>query len=292
MKKIGSFCSNSRYSMKNMVTTKLDHLLITMQGMQCLSGNAIKLIAAACMLVDHTAKTVFVSVFRYTLEPLSRSGELPESAVLLLSNINHNILYSIGAIAFPLFCYMVVEGYQHTHSKSKYLLRIALFAIISEIPFDLAFFSQYALLENSFPFDWDYQNVFFTYFLGLGLLMLMDWISTKQKGAASFLLQCGAVGAICFLADQVIHCDYGGYGVFLMVLLYVLRKNRLYQVIGMLILPLFVYIQRPISYAIAIMIIILYNGKRGKRNLKYFFYVFYPTHIFCLHLLDTMIKPI
>lgn len=275
--------------MKNIETTKFDQLITRMQGLQCLSGNIIKLIATACMLLDHTGKTVCVSIIRYILYPLSRSGKLSESTALLLSNINRDIVYSIGATAFPLFCYMVVEGYQYTHNKSKYLLRIILFAIISELPFDLAFFSHYSLMEKTFPFDWDYQNVFFTYSLGLILLMLIDQISTTLKGVDAFCLKCVVIGIICFLADQVIYCDYGGYGVFLMVLLYVLRHNRLYQVIGMFILPLLVYNQHPISYVIAIMIIVLYNGKRGKRKLKWFFYVFYPIHIFCLYLLDTMI---
>ena len=121
--------------------------------------------------------------------------------------------------------------------------------------------------------------------------MIIDKISMTLKGVAELCLQCVAVCTICFLAEEVVYCDYGGFGVFLIVLLYILRKNRVYQILGMILLPLFVYIPRPISYVVSIMIISLYDGERGKRNMKYFFYVFYPAHIIGLYIIDTMIVP-
>ena len=91
---------NGERNMKSFFAAKLDHPLFTMHGIQCLSGNTIKLIAAVCMLLDHTAKIVFVSIIRHILYPLSRAGELSESTVLMISNINHDVLYATPRIFY------------------------------------------------------------------------------------------------------------------------------------------------------------------------------------------------
>lgn len=272
-----------------MVNQAMEKFPINLQTIQCLSGNSVKIIAAACMLIDHLGKTVFFTVIKEILFPMTKVGKLPQSVSQLIFNINQNVLYSIGSIAFPLFCFMLVEGYQHTRNKAMFLKRIGLFALVSELPFDLAFFSSFAMVENTFPFYWPYQNIFFTYFWGLCVLMLIEKISMMHQKAVALFMQVTIVFVACLLAEKVIHCDYGGYGVFLIVLLYTLRRCRLYQTLGMLLIPLFKYTPHPISYLCSILIIVLYNGKRGEMNLKIFFYVFYPAHILCLHILNTMI---
>ena len=94
----------------------------------------------------------------------------------------------------------------------------------------------------------------------------------------------------CYIAQFVVYGDYRGYGVFLIIVAYLLRNNRLYQILGM-ILAKFVFDRSyyPISFLISLILILLYNGKRGEKNLKPFFYGFYPIHIAIIGFLDWLI---
>lgn len=89
-------------------------------------------------------------------------------------------LQSIGTIAFPLFCFLLAEGFQHTRSKKRYIGLMLAFALISEVPFDIGFFSAYSRMEDTFPFYLKYQNVFFTLFLGLLTLVCLERFSCKS----------------------------------------------------------------------------------------------------------------
>lgn len=250
-----------------------------------LSGNQIKLIAAACMLVDHFSKT---SLF-YIFSALKDAGRISSDCYAQLSKVPHAVLYPIGAVAFPLFCYLFVEGYLHTRSKRKYFLRLALFALITELPFDLLFFSGFAEMDGTYPFFWPYQNVMVTFLLAMCALFLIEQAERISHKWLSWLLQAVVALGMCSLAEFVIHCDYEGYGIFLAILFYVLRKKRIYQVLGALAAMLIVYNPHPISMAVSMALVLLYNGQRGERNLKYFFYWFYPAHITGLLILNTLL---
>lgn len=252
-----------------------------------LSGTAIKTIGTICMLIDHISKTFIFFLIKDALFPMSKAGKISATIPLLVDWFNKNIMYSIGAIAFPLFCFAIVEGYKYTENKSKLLRRLFVFALISEIPFDLAFFSSAAFTDGTYPFYWYYQNVFFTYFLGLVLLQIIDKISMVCNHVTALYLQCIFTVITCFLAEKIIHCDYGGYGIFLITLLYALRKKRSFQIADMLFVPLVIHNSHTVSYLISILIISAYNGKRGK-NLKWFFYIFYPAHILLLYAFNSI----
>lgn len=256
-----------------------------MVGRKGLSGNQMKLIAAACMLVDHFSKTTLAQAF----SALHRAGRVPVDALYQLSVVSHKVLYPIGAVAFPLFCYLFVEGYLHTRSKKKYFLRLALFALITEIPFDLLFFPGFAEMHGTYPFFWPYQNVMFTFLMAMCALFLIEKAEQVPRRWLSWLLQAAVALAMCSLAEFVIHCDYKGYGIFLAILFYVLRKKRIYQVVGALAAMLIVYNPHPVSMVISMVLVLLYNGQRGKRNLKYFFYWFYPGHMVGLLLLNALL---
>lgn len=250
-----------------------------------LSGNQIKLIAASCMLVDHFSKTTLAQIFN----ALHKAGRIPGDALYQLSVVSNKVLYPIGAVAFPLFCYLFVEGYLHTRSKGKYFLRLAVFALISEIPFDLTFFSGFAEMHGTYPFFWPYQNVMFTFLLAMCALFLIERAEGVSHKWLSWLLQAVVALAMCSLAEFVIHCDYEGYGIFLAILFYVLRKNRIYQILGALASMLIVYNKHPVSMIVSMALVLLYNGQRGKRDLKYFFYWFYPAHLTGLLILNTLL---
>ena len=168
-----------------------------------------------------------------------------------------------------------------------------IFALISEIPFDIGFFSQYSQMEGTFPFYLKYQNVFFTLFLGLLTLVCLERLSCKSEVRTdkikSAILQVICVATLALVAE-LIRCDYGMQGILFIVAFYICRNHRIYQVL----LFLLAYMgatgnQPPLFTILACLLILLYNGKRGKLKLKYFFYVFYPAHIFILYLIQIWI---
>ena len=130
-----------------------------------LTGFAIKMIACLSMLFDHIA-AVFLDEGYFFLHP--DVDKAPDWIFHM-----DFAMRAFGRLAFPLFCFLIVEGCFHvTGNKWKYLGNLIVFGIISEIPFDLAF-------NRSF-FDWSSQNVYFT--LALGLLTIIG-IEYFTKGS-------------------------------------------------------------------------------------------------------------
>src|SRR5699024_2725188 len=212
-------------------------------------------------------------------------GEMPYESYNELRSFGLHLI-GIGRIAFPLFCFLLVEGFCHTHDRKNYGRNLLIFALLSELPFDLGFFSTLSLQENTFPFYWDYQNVLFTLFLGFLTMVCLEKFSTisKQKRFVSFLLQIGSVLLFCLIAE-LIKSDYTSEGILIIAGLYIARNNRLYQIILFLLAYILTTGEQPnLFIMIACLGILLYNGKRGKIHLKYAFYAFYPLHILLLYL--------
>lgn len=167
------------------------------------------------------------------------------------------------------------------------------FAFISELPFDMGFFSRFSILEGTFPFYFEYQNVFFTLFLGLMALYSTEKLSCntqdKRQKIKSVFLQVACVGTICVFSD-LIHCDYGSQGILFIVSFYILRKNRIYQTLMFLVLYMLLMGNQPSIYTmISALAIMFYNVKPGNMRLKYFFYAFYPIHILLLYLITVIL---
>lgn len=276
-----------------MTTTPLNRLDNNLGRFQCLSGNQIKMIAVVCMFIDHFWAVFYITFSRLVINPMLQAGLMTFEQAEILLGI-YNFFRSIGRIAFPLFCFAFAEGYAHTHNKGLYLLRLALFALISEVPFDITF--QFGggpdgwseEIARHWPMYWHHQNVFFTFLLAFSGLWLMEKAAALVKWKPlAFLLQCGVALVVCFLAEFKVRGDYDGFGVFFIFVAYFLRKNRIVQIAGLILATvLFNPGCEPISFAIALVLMLLYNGQRGQRNLKYFFYWFYPVHIALLGLTD------
>lgn len=274
-----------------MPITTLNRLDNNLGRFQCLSGNQIKMIAVVCMFIDHFWAVFYITFSRLAINPMLQAGLMTFEQAEILLGI-YNFFRSIGRIAFPLFCFAFAEGYAHTHSKGLYLLRLALFALISEVPFDITF--QFGggpegwseEISRHWPMYWRHQNVFFTFLLAFSGLWLMEKAAALVKWKPlAFLLQCGVAFVVCFLAEYKVRGDYDGFGVFFILVAYFLRKNRIVQIAGLILATvLFNPGCEPIPFAIALVLMLLYNGQRGQRNLKYFFYWFYPVHIALLGL--------
>ncbi len=247
-----------------------------MTGKSGLSGSALKILAVISMVIDHVGAVLVERIIR----TLSEEGEKTYCAASLLSLEQwiwcDRILRGIGRIAFPLFCFLLVEGFIHTRDWRRYAGRLFLFAVLSEIPFDLAISGQW----------WDpkSQNVFFT--LGIAVLVMaafawaegqVSWKVRTRRGCQCVFLLLGMAAA------QMIFTDYAAMGVLCVLVLYDTRTNRGWQMAaGML-----SFLWEPPAL-LAFWPIAYYNGDRGI-SWKYVFYLFYPIHLLILYLI-TMVQ--
>lgn len=223
------------------------------QTRQGLSGTALKLAACITMLIDHIGASCIEAAY-------AAAAEIPEAVAQL-----DTVLRLIGRLAFPIFCFLLVEGFLHTHDVKKYIERLLVFGLVSEVPFDLAFFRT--------PFYWGHQNVYWT--LGLGVLAMAALKHFEDAdGNVAWKGRFAALG-LAVLA-QLLNTDYGAIGVALIVALYLTRSDRKYQCIIGAVMMLF-----ELTAPLAFLLIWHYNGQRGRCApwRKWAFYGFYPVHL-------------
>ena len=227
------------------------------------NGSGLKMIAMIVMLIDHLAAFLFYNNPQF-IEPLFELRNKPITLYFLFR--------LIGRIAFPIFAFLLVEGFQHTRSVKKYLRNILLFAIISELPWNLVHGGHWYCVGN--------QNVFFTLLLGGCGLYVIENVREISKQA--FML----IGLL--VLSIFLRADYGvsGYGFILMI--YALRKNELVRaIVGSCMLG-----SRWIA-GLAFIPISMYNGERGfiqGKYMKYLFYAFYPLHLMVIYVLSVVLK--
>lgn len=214
------------------------------------SSSALKIIAILAMLIDHIGVIFYPSMI--TSEPL------------------YYLLRIIGRIAFPIFAFVLVEGFIHTKNYQRYLGRLLIFALFTEVVFDYAFYNQF--------FYWPHQNVLFTFCIGLIILKLRERI----KDDTGFLIVVMLVAALA----QLLGFDYGILGVFMIYCFYTFRTNFKHLAISIILLNLVgamgsidAFVQAFAS--VSLVFIYFYNGQKGY-SLKYLFYFFYPLHLLLL----------
>ena len=237
-----------------------------------LSGTALKYIACITMLIDHIgASCIEAGILLPALAAGAAScGGIPVSTLLAADRV----LRYIGRLAFPIYCFLLVEGFVHTHDFRKYALRMLGFALLSEFPFDWAFFS---------GVYWGHQNVYFTLLLGLLAMKALDTYQTPEGMPALK----GILGAAaCFLAAALLHCDYDVLGLALILALYMTRKDKRAQCIAGAVFSLF----EPVA-PLAFGLVWFYSGERGGSSKleQWAFYWFYPAHIFVLGILTNLL---
>lgn len=219
-----------------------------------LNGTQLKQIALASMIIDHAGILL-----------------APENEILYWS------MRFIGRLAFPLYCFLLVEGFCHTRSVGRYLGRLALFAALSEIPFNL--------LNNGRPADPDHQNVLFT--LLLGLLALWGGLLLQNRGQ----IPLAALWCVCMAGlAGVLRTDYGWAGVALIVFLYRYREDgQMRGITGFATLMLGVSPAELTSIA-SFALMDRYNGEKGGGGNRWLFYLAYPFHILALWAAAQLIK--
>lgn len=205
-------------------------------------------------------------------------------------------LTCIGRIAFPIFAFLAVEGFFHTHDLRRYLLRLLLWALLSEIPFNLMYGG-----SIFYPY---HQNVLWTFLLSLLLLSLIEKCRTRLKPVLAVLMSVG-LAAAGYLIGYIAMVDYYGIGVLTVLVFYVFQKrtwvNRLLQFLclyglNVWLLGSYYYEVNLFGHAVeivqqgfallALIPIWLYQGKQGlhSKAFQYACYAFYPVHMLILFL--------
>lgn len=242
------------------------------------SGSTLKIIAILSMLIDHIAAIILTDNILQKLALNHNDYTVVAQDPVYVIMI---IMRCIGRLAFPMFCFLLIEGFLHTHNKMKYAARLLLFAFLSEIPFDYAV--NHTLLE------FGYQNVFFTLFLGLMTMILYDMVAVKYKdkpGLFSFFQTLIFIGAI--LVSLGLRADYGMIGIVTIYLMYCFRNHRKKQILIGCFALTFETASEIFTFAVY-PLLKRYNGERGMFKLKYFFYLFYPAHILILALISQLL---
>ena len=199
-----------------------------------------------------------------------------------------------GRLAYPIFAFMIVEGYTHTHDLRKYMLRLLFWAVVTEIPFNLMYSG-----SVFYPF---HQNVLWTFPISLLMIILTEKCRAKFKPAVSVILSV-LIAVLGYIAGYVSMADYFGEGVLMVLIFYFFRapnlKNRLLQLICMYILNVellggysyeFTLFGHTFEFAqqgfalLSLVPIWLYRGRQGFHNkaFRYFCYAFYPVHMLLL----------
>lgn len=222
---------------------------------------ALKLIACITMLIDH----IFMIFVPYGTTAFWIGRE-------------------IGRIAFPIYCFLLVEGFFHTSSRRKYLIRLLVFALISEFPFDLALYG----IPSSIDVAMQSQNVIFTLFVGLALLCIYDYLLKQYGMTQPMVFNTLAVIAIVAASTVTIwlRTDYSYVGILFILIFYLFRKKKLWITAGLLVVILLFSNIFELGAVMALLPIFLYNGEKGgRKSFRYMFYAFYPVHLLVLGLI-------
>ena len=189
------------------------------------------------------------------------------------------VLRGIGRIAFPMFAFLLVEGFYHTRDVKKYITRLLIFALISELPFDLCFYHTF--------YAFGHQNIFFTLSLGLLTIHLITLVNARyQAQDLTGSLMVAGITIASFLIATFGHFDYVSAGILTVLLFYYFRGRNIFLTIGLILLYGIMFgMSLQILGAAAMCFLWFYNGEKG-RSMKYFFYAFYPVHLLVLFLIQ------
>ncbi len=231
----------------------------------------LKIIAILCMTIDHLGACL---------------GLVYDNGVHYLSGFmsfnTYTVLRTIGRVAFPIFCYLIVEGLIYTKNVMNYIIRLLIFALISQIPF--------SLMTRKAPFDFQQNlNVYFTLALGLITIAAIDYFRERSKKGdipkPIFIILCAVVIISSTSFADTVQTDYAGYGVLVIVIFYIFKDMPLLTLFALFLATY--YMSNSIEmYALLAMIpIVLHNHQKGP-SLKYAFYMYYPIHMLIIYFIS------
>lgn len=215
-----------------------------------MNGTILKLLAVVFMTVDHVGMMLF-----------------PQ----------HIIFRQIGRLAFPIFAYMIAEGCRYTRSMPKYWGLVTAVAVVCQVAYFVAM-------------DSLYQCIFVTFSLSIGLIWLIKF--AQGKGGWRWTLPILGLCIIFFATDVLPYLlsgtdysvDYGFWGVLLPVAVYLGKSKWEKLLLAAIVLLALALGSVSVQFysLLALPLLALYNGKRGRGLGKYFFYIYYPAHLLLL----------
>lgn len=241
-----------------------------------ITSDGLKMFACIAMLIQSIGIVIvekgMIHLDQYTQASLNQAMSR-DSRLMMLAGIG-SVMQLIGGLAIPIFTFLLVEGFRNTSSRKQYLLSMLLFAVISEIPYDMAMSGRLA--------DFSGQNAMVSMAISLGMLYCLDMIKNKT-GLAGGVIKCSMVLASVIWA-ALFRAEYGLCMVLLTAVFYLFyNRNVLKTVLGIIISLM--YVTGPLSFYG----IWCYNGVRKDRLPKYVYYIFYPAHLLMLALIVKMI---
>ena len=239
-----------------------------------LSQEGLKMIACVTMLLDHIGAVIVLNCF-YGAATAERAAwaELYE------------MLRTVGRLAFPIYCFLLAEGVFRTRNPRKYALRLLIGMLLSEIPFDLAFYG---------GINWESQSVMVTLLLGFAMLELMNLcpnLTVKLLLILPFSLLAEGMGT-----------DYGAMGIHA-IAVFALSREWKWKALWQALLLWLIFSPNHLMMfnwldgftlslqelaVFAVVPIALYSGKKatGSKALQWGFYLFYPVHLMILYLIS------
>lgn len=251
-----------------------------------ISGAALKNIAYISMFIDHFFAIIVLNYLWLT----AVDGDWDPGLTIV-----YRAGRAVGRAAFILFAHQIVEGFLHTRSRGMFLFRLGLFALVSEIPFDMAFSGQ--------AINWNNQNIFFT--LLIGVLVLLIWDRLMQYQGVFFAIARWMGLLLGCLVAYWGNTDYRYMGVLLIFVFYRAHDRKLSDKImlagcvmlfgtwsanclrylddGYTVLELFQISMREMYGLAAFILLAFYKGEKGRQLPKWFCYGFYPVHLLFLY---------
>jgi hypothetical protein len=212
------------------------------------------------MLIDHIGLVFF-----------------PEDSVI------YAVCRLIGRVSFPIFAFLIAEGAYYTKNRARYAARLGAFALVSEFFYDLS-------IHNT-AIDFNSQNIYFTLLLGLLSIIGYEYFVKKNLNAVGFVFP-----LFCSFVAEDIRSGYGFFGVLLIFIFYITRKNKIFGFVfqflgvGALSFDLNGNFNLLQFFGIsALVFICFYNKQKGASINKYIFYLFYPAHLLILYLINLVI---
>lgn len=225
-----------------------------------INGAQLKYIAFASMFIDHFNKAIITPFL---------TGTGPMVIITTIFDI-------LGRIAFPIFAFMVVEGFFKTKSRWSYLRNLLIFAVISEIPYDM-------FQSAEFVNTWS-QNILWGLALGLFTIMVIDKLKDYIKKRPLWIFVSILIVVLSSLGSMLISSDYEYYAI-IIIYLYYLFYDKILLASGLSYLVIIKEIYAILGFAT----VLFYNGEKGKQN-KIFNYLFYPVHLLIFGIIRMVFK--